>query len=87
MCYFISFDQEIDRAIVGSIVRSGVLSLSRLGDHESDWEFDQETVTDTGLVRLVSSWFVLWILFRSGDCLGDQEFYWEIGRLIYRGFS
>ena len=49
--------REIDWAIVGSIDRSGVLSCSRLGDFESNWKFDRETVMETGLDWLVSSWF------------------------------
>ena len=91
---FISLDREIDWEIVGSIGRSGVLSLSRSGYRESNWEFDWETVTETGLVQLVLSWFLLVrnLLVRglfgwSGVWLADQEFDREIGSLIDRGFS
>ena len=64
-----------------------VLSISRSGDQESDWDFDWETVTERVLVWLLSSWFSLLgtlsvggFLRRSGFQYGD----WEIDR---SGFS
>ena len=65
---------------MGSIVRSGVLSLSLLADRESDWEFDRDTVTKTGLVWLVLSWFRLMVTLSIGGSLGQsgvQLGYWK----------
>ena len=78
---FISIDQEIDRSIVGSIGRSGVLSWYLSGDFESNWDFNCETVSNIGLVRLVLSWFhilgtllISGSLGRSGFWSGDRKF-------------
>ena len=42
---------------------------------------------ETGLVWLVLSWFRLLGNLLVLDCSGDQEFDWEIGSSIDRGFS
>ena len=69
----ISLVMEINRAIVGSIGISGFLSWYWSGDRESDWGFDQDTVTETVFVQLLGILSLGRSHGRSGVWSGDRK--------------